>query len=172
MFLGLSLAMMLICAFLWRRAHKAKLNIDQRLLHSRSVIITLIYSILVVVFFVQILLLVNKFLSIPVIRDVLFYVFPNANASAAFYWIVTLVLGILISASFLIIIRLCYWLWIKPLSKRGFLKTKNPVEKFFNLLSSFFYKIQESYTEITPLAHNIGHWLRYIRNIFWRTVVG
>ena len=77
MYLGLSLAILLICLFLWRRAHKAKLEIDQRVLHSRSVIITFIYSVLVVVFFVQILLLVNKILSIPYVRDILFYVFPH-----------------------------------------------------------------------------------------------
>ena len=166
MYLGISFFLLIICIVLWISAHKAKLKTDQRVLHSRSVFITLIYSILVVVFFVQILLLVNRILSIPFIQDILFYIFPNANASAAFYWIVTLILGILTSAVFLIIIRLCYWLWLKPLSKCAIFKTKNPIEKFFNLISSFFYKIQEEYIEITPLGHNIGHWIRYIRNIF------
>lgn len=166
MYLGLSLVLLLICVGLWRLARSAKLKMKQRALHSRSVAVTIIYSILVVIFFVQVLLLVNKIISIPVVRSFLYYVFPNANASASFYWIITLVLGVLISATFCITIWLCYLLWIKPISKRLILKTKNPIEKFFNLCSSFFFQMQEEYSEITPIAHNIGHWIRYIRNIF------
>lgn len=166
MYLGLSLVLLLICVGLWKLSRSAKLKIQQRALHSRSVVVTFIYSILVVIFFVQILLLINKIISIPIVRSVLFYVFPNANASAAFYWIITLVLGVFISILFCIVILLCYLLWIKPISKRFRLNTKNPIEKCFNLISSFFYKMQEDCFEITPSAHNIGHWLRYIRNTF------
>lgn len=166
MYLGTSTALLLICFLFWRIAHSAKLKLPQRFLHSRSVFVTLVSSVLAITFFAQILLLVNRIISIPVIKTFLFKIFPNANASAAFYWLVTLLLGVLISVSLCILIRLCYWLWLKPVSKTDCLKTKNPVEQFFNLISSFFFSLQEEHAEITPWAHNVGHWIRYFRNLF------
>ena len=172
MYLGLSLLLVLVCVILWRIIHKAKLKIDQRFLHSRSVSVTLIFSVAVVVFFAQILLLVNSILRISFIREIVFYVFPSENASAAFFWIVTLLLGVLISLFFLVLIWLCYWLWLKPIAGTPILRTRNPLEKLFNRISASFYHLQEAPAEIMPRAHAIGHWIRYIRNIFGVLLLG
>lgn len=166
MYLAVSLFATIIIFLLWRASHSAKTELSERALHSRAVVVSIIFSILVVVFFVQILRLINLFFSLSAVRNFLFYIMPAANSSGAFFWIVTLASCLFIAIAFVILAWLVYAVWLNPMSHTAYLRTKNPIEKFFNKISSLFYYTDSGEPEIKPIAQNIGHWLRYMRNIF------
>ena len=166
MYLVISYTLTLLILLLCRASHSAKLKTPLRALHSRSVVSSIVFGASAVFLFAQILQLVDWLININFIRNLIFSAMPSANSSGAFFWIVTLVSSLIISLAFLIFIYLIYALWLLPASKKAFKKSKNPVAIIFNWISSKFYDMYDSRAEIKPYAHNIGHWMRYIRNIF------
>ncbi len=165
MYIAISLVLALLSFVIWKATSSIKLNIEHRALHIRAVLVCVTIAVVVAVNFARILKLINKVLNLSVLQSFLFYIFPTSNVSTAFYWFVTLFLALIVGVIFLALISLCYILWIKPLSKRPYYKTKNPVEKVFNYFSTWFYYKQDGFY-IRESAHNIGRWLYYIRNIF------
>lgn len=165
MYIVVSYIITLLIVLLCWTSDKAKLKIPLRALHSRSVFASIVFGIVAVIFLVQILMLVDWLINISFIQSLLFNIMPSANSSGAFFWIVSLLATLVISLAFALFIFLVYNLWLVPVSKKGIKESHSPLS-FFNWISSRFYDISEKSVEIKPIAHNIGHWIRYIRNIF------
>ena len=170
MFLAISAAFVLVTIVLMLLSHKMKLPFAHRVLHIRSVLVTAVLSVIAVRSFVFILDLVDRFISSSFIQKLLFRIMPQTNFSGAFFWIVTELSCLIVSAAFCAVIALMYKLWLKKMSGKTYLRRKNPVTKLLNRLSSLFYEMSGT-PQTRKIFVNAGHWLRVMRNIFAAAVI-
>lgn len=166
MYLAVSLFFLLLIVALWLIGRSAKLAVVHRVLHIRMVLVTILFAVLSTVFYARILELIDLVLSIPIVQNVLFYIMPTSNVAAAFFWIITLLSCLFLSLAFCILAVILYHLWLKQIAKKGYLNSRFFLTKLLNKLSSLFYKMDEGSAELKIVWCNIGHWLRYMRNIF------
>lgn len=165
MYLAISALFLLLVIGLAMLSHKMKLPIEHRVLHIRSVLMTLAFDIAVVCLFVRILDLLDMFLGITAVRNALFRIMPQTNVSAAFFWIVTLLSCLFVCIAYCLVLWAVYTFWLRRMSKKAYLRKKNILTKLFTRLSAFFYEV-EGNPEVKKLWANVGRWLRYMRNVF------
>ena len=127
MYLLLSAVLVLIVIGLMRLSSKLKLHFAHRILHIRSVIITVAFCVAAVFSFVPLLNLLNKLISLGPVRNFLLKVVPQNNASSAFFWIITVLSCLAVSLAFLIVIFIVKKLWLEPKSKKPYLESRNPI---------------------------------------------
>ena len=90
MFLAISILMTALALLFCACAGNTKLEIRDRFLHIRYVLIALVYVITCACLFARLLNLISRVVSMPVVRNLLFMMIPPGNSSAGFYWIITL----------------------------------------------------------------------------------
>lgn len=163
MFFACSVVLTAVVVLLSMLARKAKMPVIHRVLHIRYVIFTIIFSIVSVASFSKILGLINKVLVLPFVRKILFHFIPQSNLVAGFYWIITLICCILLTAVYCILVHILKKVWIQPLSKRNYLESKSIPEKIMNYLAGTFYRINDSNAFLPPEKVNIGQWIRVMR---------
>ncbi len=156
----------------WALVRLSKLNVQQRYFHIRFVAVSVLFAVLASVFFVNILQLLNKILSIKKIQEFLFNIMPGANVSSAFFWVVTILSCLLLSVLYLIVMLTVKRVWVKPVAQKNDTMCCNRFEKMLNSLSEHFYDNNGSTYALTPKAYNIGKWLRYMRIFFGMLIVG
>ena len=144
MFSACSAILTAVVVLLSSAARKAKLPITHRILHIRYVIFTIIFSIVSVSSFSKILSLINLILSLPVIRNILYYFVPLGNLAAGFYWIIALISCIFLMLAYCISIHFLKITWLKPLSKTNYLAPSSLVGKIYNEIAGYFYEIRTS----------------------------
>lgn len=166
MFLALSILLSALVAALCFGARGTRLHLRHRMLHIRYLIPTLLFAIAGVVFFADILSLLNRLLSVSAIRSFLYSIIPSANPSAGFYWLVTLLCCLFLMLCYWIMMLLLSGLWVKPLSKKPYLQSKNPLDKFWNAISGIIYHIYEDRVVLPPVMLNAGRWFRFMRIAF------
>lgn len=166
MILACSVALTVIIVLLCISARKVKLPIKHRVLHIRYVIFTVLFSITGVALFGKILNLINTIMSIPFIKGILFFVIPQSNVSAGFYWIITLFSCIFFMTVYSASMGLMRRLWLYPLSKKKYLSSKSIVEKAFNYIAGLFYEIIDNRAVLPPKKINVGQWIRIMRIAF------
>lgn len=172
MFLAISILLAGLIFLICKAAANTKLEMRNRVLHIRYVIVTLIYVIVCVCLFVKILNLINLVVSIPFVQTLLFSIVPPGNVSASFYWIITLLCCLLLSLGHLLIISLLRRLWLLPLSKKNYLETNNILEKFFNAIAELFYAFRGDTAVLTAVNYNHGRWIRAMRRGFGLFLAG
>ena len=165
MYLAVSIVVLLIIFGLWRLTRSAVLEKEYRALQVRSVAVTVIFAVLCVVFYVEILRLVNLVLGLQAVRDFIFYIMPQTFVSAGFYWIATLLLSLIITLAFVIVMFLVHHLWLKNVAKRKG-KPKNHIGRFFEKLSESFYYMDSKPYMLNYSAENIKHWIGFARTAF------
>ncbi|MBQ7545845.1 MAG: hypothetical protein IJT41_02620 [Clostridia bacterium] len=165
MYLVTSVVLLLIIIGLMLLSHKLKLAYEHRILHIRSVLISIVFGVLAVSLFVGVLNLIDAFLSFPAVRAGLFRIMPSVNIASSFFWIIALLSCIVICAAYCIVQLLVVNVWLKTLSKKAYLRKKNPITKLFNWIGSLSYEIVDG-TTIKPVWANVGHWIRVMRNLF------
>lgn len=165
MFLAVSIVVLLIIFGLWKLTHAFCLKIEDRAYQIRSVFVSVIFAVLCVIFYVEILSLINLFFGISGVRSFLFYIMPQLFASAGFYWIVTLALSLFVTLTFVIVMFCVYHFWLKPVSKRK-REPKNPLSRFFDSISKRFFFMDEKPYMLRYSAENIRRWIGFMRNAF------
>ena len=165
MYLAISAVLLSIVIGLMILSHKIKLPFIHRVLHIRSIFVTVALSIVILSCFVFIIDRIDKIMGSSFIRQIIYKIMPQTNISAAFFFLIILSLCIIVSALYCIVLIMVYVFWLKRLSKRSYLLTKNPVTRFFNWIGSFSYDMFGA-PEVKDLWVNIGHWIRVMRNIF------
>ena len=166
MFLAGSVILTAVVVLLWFGTRFAKLPIRHRVLHIRYVIITLVLSVTGVALFSKILELINLLLSIPFLRNLLYKIIPQSNIPAGFYWIITLCCCIFFMLVFCLVLNLLGAVWLKPLSKKNYLTSKNIIEKIFNFIAGTVYEISGETSRLSPDKINVGKWIRVMRTVF------
>ncbi len=137
-----------------------------RVLHIRYVVFTAVFAVASVVLFSKLLQLINEIFSLSFVRDFIFSIIPDSNASAGFFWITTLICCVILATVYCILISLLYFLWLKPLSKRGnYFSSRSPVEWIFNAFSEVFYEVSASGATLSLLYYNIGQWIGFARKM-------
>lgn len=163
MFLACSAILTAVVVLLSILARKAKMPIIHRVLHIRYVIFTIIYAIVVVASFSKILGLINKVMSIPFVKSILFFLIPQSNVSAAFYWFISLFCCIFLMLVFCILIHILKKIWINPLSKSNYLESNSIIEKIMNYIAGSFYRISDGGVFLPTAIVNVGQWIRVMR---------
>lgn len=165
MFLAVSIVVLLILFGIWKLTRSFHLPIEDRAYQIRSVFVSVVFAVVCVVFYVEILSLINQFFGITGVRNFLFYIMPQLFTSAGFYWIVTLALSLVVSIAFAIVMSLVYYIWLKPVSKRKRIP-RNPVSKLFDKISQLFFYMDERPYTLRYSAENIRRWIGYMRTAF------
>ncbi|MBE6957627.1 MAG: hypothetical protein E7447_00550 [Ruminococcaceae bacterium] len=142
---------------------ETKMEMAHRVLHIRYVFVTVLYVILCATLFAKVLDLINWIISLPLIRDILFFVTPPGNVAGSFYWIITLLCCLLLTVIYLALMNLLKKCWLQPLEKRKYLETKLFWEKFFNELAGGFYEIDDAGAKLSPKFYTVGRWIRAMR---------
>lgn len=163
MFLASSATLTAVIVLFSMVARKAKMPIRHRVLHIRYLIFTIIFSVAAVAAFAKILGLINKIMSIPFVKRVIFLLIPQSNISAGFYWFITLLCCLLLILLYCILINSLKAVWIEPLSKSNYLESKSPVEKIMNYIAGTFYDFTDNGTLLSPTKINVGQWIRVMR---------
>lgn len=164
MFLVCSIILTALAALLCIVARNTKLDIRHRVLHIRYVIVTILFSVVSVFLFAVILGWLGQLLSLPAIRNLLFYLMPPSNVSAGFYWIVTLVCCVLLMLVYCLLMNLLSVIWLQPLSKKAnYLSKPFILEKPLNALAGLFYAIRDDRAILPPQKANVGRWIRTMR---------
>ena len=165
MYLVLSAVLLLIIIGFMLISHKTALPVVHRILHIRSVLVTLVFCIAAVFCYVWILNFLDRLIGIPAVRQGLFAIAPNANVSSAFFWVITLLSCVIVSGAYCFVMVLVERLWLDPLSKKAYLRSKNPITGFLNWITSLCYKI-DGIAVVKDAWVNVGQWIRVMRNIF------
>ena len=158
-----------LTALLWlacTAVAETKLDMKDRVLHIRYVLVTLLYAVICTALFAKILEAVNWIISLPVIRNLLFLVTPSGNVAGSFYWIITLFVCLLLTVLYLVLMNLLRVLWLKPLSEKKYLETKFLPEAFLNSLAGLWYEIDGDSAKLPSAHFNIGRWFRDMRRGF------
>lgn len=173
MFFVFSLLLAAISYGLSRLVLKTKLAMRHRVLHIRYVFFTIVYSVAGVFLFAKLLLLLDKFFSLSVVRDFIFSIIPASNSSAGFFWMITLVCCILLMAIYALMMFLLYFLWLKRLCARGnYFSSRSIIERAFNALSAVFYEMSSSGSSLPPVYYNLGQWISFARKAFGFLLLG
>lgn len=162
LFILFSILLCFIIFLLLKVIYKQKLIVSDRIFHTRQIFVTLVYVVLFIIFFSPILKLINKFISIEFIHNLLMYVIPPDNVSVSFYWFVILFLAIFMSLIYLVILLITCKVWLKNVSKKNSFSEKN----IFNKLSLLFYEENEGEFILKSGLENVGKWIMVMRRIF------
>lgn len=163
MFVVISFLLTALTVLVCMSVETTKLDMKDRVLHIRYVLATLVYGIVCTTLFAKILEIINWIVSLPIIRELIFFITPPGNVSGSFYWIITLFCCVVSAFGYMLLMKLLHRLWLKPLSSRNYLETKNIIERFLNELSALFYEIDSSKAILTPHNYNVGRWFRMMR---------
>lgn len=166
MYLAISGALLLIILLVALLARRFKLPFAHRIIHVRSVLAAIALGVAAVFLFSRILSLLNLVFSIGFIRQFLYSIMPGANVSSGLLWMITLVLNLLLASAYCLGMFLICKLWLKPVSKKPYLSTKNPITRVFNFIGSLFYNLDSGAAEIKPIGAVVGNWIRHMRNVF------
>jgi len=167
MYIAVSVVLCLIIVLLLYIAKNQRLELKERYLHSRHVVITIIYSAICTYGYALNLLMVNSFMFSSFFVNLLYIIAPSVNTGASFYWMVTLFSNILFLIPYNLILFLINHLWIAFIPKNEYkldmdTEDANIIDRFFHEISGWFY----NGNKIKLSAENIGVWIRGMKNIF------
>ena len=166
MYLAISVALFLTTVFVALLAERHKLPFAHSILHVRSVCAAIGLGVAAILSFNQLLGLLNRLLSVRFVQQFLYRIIPNTNVEGGLLWAVTLLLNLLLVSVYCLVMSLICNLWLKPLSKKPYLSSKNPLTKLFNLIGSLFFITDTEVAKIKPIGAVVGNWMRHIRNAF------
>ena len=168
MFTAAAIVAFIIVIILLYLTRTFRLDLKYRRLHIRQVIATIIFSIITMFGFGYILDLVNKLLSLGVVRDLLFKITPLQNILSVFYFAVTMLVNIAFLSAFLGVLFVVNDVWLEAIKRKTYSEDylesedSNFIEKFFNMLSNVFY---EGNT-LKPIGEVVGAWARGMKRFF------
>ncbi len=166
MFFAISAILSLLTIGLCLISRRARLTAAFRVLHIRMVLVTIVYAVLSTVLYVEVLRLIDIFLSVPVVRVALFYAMPSANISAAFFWVVTVLSCLILSVVYCALVEILHRIWMRPVSRKPGFNAGSRLGRFFLFVSSLFYDVDEDEASLKLVGHNVGQWIRLMRNWF------